>query len=375
MAIERSTSKLGCPPANSLRGYARGRFGELILKLASKLGAFAALVVATFCVHAVDYRTEYGKKVGQSQQIGPLGDSLAGDQISYFTGALEFSATDVSLPGNFSLSVAVGRRFVVEPSRDIAHSSASTGVWVQRAFGDWDLDIPYLSGTFARPNGWDVNTSTPTARCSSATTMFESMPRANVLTASNFWHGNTLHLPGQGEQTMLLALTSNTNRPSAGGPFYWTTNKHWWFSCLGATKNNAGGEAFVAHAPDGTKYQFDWLSTRYASVVTKDMLTGHTAKQLRSDVFLLPSRITDRFGNTVDFTYSNDAFAKLQSVTSSDGRTISLTYNASGYVASVTDGTRTWLYSYTGGRLTQVTLPDASTWQFGLSDDQPDTRV
>ena len=337
----------------------------------TKLAALAVFFLAACSAHAVDYRTEYGKKVGQGQQIGALGDNLAGDQVGYFTGALQFSQTDVSLPGNFDLPVSVGRRFVVEPSRDLAHSSQWSTAPVKRAFGDWDLDIPYMTGTFSRNNGWDVNTATPSARCSSPTSVTTARPRPDIMVPAKFWHGNTMHLPGVGDQPLLVPLSTNTNRPTTGGPYNWATYKHWWFSCLGATKNNAGGEAFLAQAPDGTKYYFDWLSKRDASMLTFESPDGATTyKQLRSDVFLLVTKIIDRFGNTVDFTYSNDAFAKLLSITASDGRTITLTYTGE-VVTSISDGTRTWQYDYSAGGLTQVILPDASAWQFSLASISP----
>ena len=324
----------------------------------------AALCCAVGKAHAVDYRTEFAKKVNQSQDVGVLGDDLVGDQINPFTGSLEFTATDVSLPGNFNLPVTVGRRFVVEPSRNWANASAFVSAPVSRMFGDWDLDIPFLSGTFSASFGWE-GASPTTARCSSP-----SSQRLDVMYPKEYWHGNTLHVPGQPDQTLLISTTSNANRPQSGGPFYWNTNKHWWVSCLAGTKNSAGGEGFKVHAPDGTKYTFDWLSSRPASMVTKELLSGQTQKQLRKEVFFLPTKIEDRFGNWVAFTYSNDAYARLLTITSSDQRTITLNYVGS-LVDTISDGTRTWRYNYTNGALTSVTLPDNSAWQYSLSNTSP----
>src|SRR3546814_7356822 len=59
-----------------------------------------------------------------------------------------FSATDVDLPGNDGLRVAFSRAYSVHnrwkyPSPDFA-------------LGDWDLDVPNISGIFA-PN-WTIGT-------------------------------------------------------------------------------------------------------------------------------------------------------------------------------------------------------------------------
>jgi len=96
----------------------------------------------------------------------------------------------------------------------------------------------------------------------------------------------------------------------------------------------------------------------------------------RHEVWILPTRITDRFGNSVTYTYDPVGKSQLQTIVANDGtgtpRTISLTYVSPGsstlmLVSSVTDGTRTWTYQYNGtnnkSELRSVTLPDNSTWQ------------
>jgi len=49
-----------------------------------------------------------------------------------------------------------------------------------------------------------------------------------------------------------------------------------------------------------------------------------------------------------------------------DGRSLTLTYNAAGHVSTVTDGARTWTYTY-GNGLTEVRLPDQSRWQIDFA--------
>ena len=56
----------------------------------------------------------------------------------------------------------------------------------------------------------------------------------------------------------------------------------------------------------------------------------------------------------------------LLRVEASDGRVITLTYSGA-KLASATDGTRTYSYSYDGyGNLARVQLPDGSAWAFNL---------
>jgi YD repeat-containing protein len=53
---------------------------------------------------------------------------------------------------------------------------------------------------------------------------------------------------------------------------------------------------------------------------------------------MMVSRIEDRFGNFVTYTYAGN---RLTAITASDGRSITLSYNANGHVTSASDGTRT----------------------------------
>ena len=87
----------------------------------------------------------------------------------------------------------------------------------------------------------------------------------------------------------------------------------------------------------------------------------------RVEVWIMPSRVTDRFGNYVDYNYSGTEPWKLQSIVASDGRIMTFNYLAGTQrIASVYDGNRTWSYTYhsnaVGAMLDRVTLPDSSFW-------------
>lgn len=63
--------------------------------------------------------------------ITTYGPDLFGDRVNLFNGGLEFEHTDLSLPGNGGLPVALVRR----------HTPGRPRV-VRGQFGDWDLEVP-----------------------------------------------------------------------------------------------------------------------------------------------------------------------------------------------------------------------------------------
>jgi RHS repeat-associated protein len=289
-----------------------------------------------------------------SQNVTTLGTDLLGDQVNLYNGALEFNHTDVSLPGNNELPVTIGRRHVAGRVRTI-----------QGEFGDWDLDVPYVHGTFSTDRGW-VNAANTTARCSNY-----GPPPTFTLTgtawwyAEEYWQGNFVSIPGSGRQEILRRGSANTQAPTDGQTYPLVTRGHWQIRCLPSVTNGAG-EGFVALSPQGTQYRFDWMAMR-AHPLLRD---GSGSAMSRREVRLMATLVTDRHGNTVSYTYDAANPGRLTRIHSSDGRIITLTYTTVGgksRVQTVNDGSRTWTYAYSvQGDLASVTLPDGSSWQFSL---------
>jgi RHS repeat-associated protein len=74
----------------------------------------------------------------------------------------------------------------------------------------------------------------------------------------------------------------------------------------------------------------------------------------------------DRNGNTITYSYPTSTSVFASSITDTQGRVVSITYNGSGYVQSLTDSTgRTWQYGYTGGNLTSYTDPENKLTSYG----------
>ena len=344
------------------------------------------LVVGSIVANAADVNIseEYAKQVKSAEAVGTLGPNVFGDSTNFYTGSTEFNVTDVSLPGNNALPVRVGRRLVVgEP----AYTAGS------RPFSDWDLDIPYLQGVFSN-QGWLAQTTVSTNRCSIMGPTQAVPPTATNqginFAGDEFWSGNSIYIPGVGSQEM-MALAAGNPVPDTGASFRWVTNNQWHFYCK-ATLANGTGEGFIALAPDGTRTTFDWMVSRTTHVVTKpsaapmglaagssqsasaesadggvSTMAAGTPFLPRKEVRIFPTKVEDRFGNSVTYTYDAANPWRLTKIESSDGRILTLSYNAAGQVSTVSDGTRTWTYGYAGG-LSTVTLPDSSQWIYALGD-------
>jgi hypothetical protein len=200
------------------------------------------------------------------------------------------------------------------------------------------------------------------------------------------------------------------------------TARYWSLSCI-PIKNGTGlGQGFIAVSPAGTKYYFDWLVNKPATVLQKGYagsnptattarssdyasvqrrtdddaeqsdvtqvssaaplpstdLSATAASLTRYEVWLMPSKVVDRFGNYVNYTYDSLKPANLVQIASNDSRVITLTYNSTGMIDSVLDGTaatatRTWKYLYHNNsdgkqNLDQVIQPDNTYWNFANFD-------
>lgn len=377
------------------------------------------LLSTTLCLSALAQETstyqQQGKLIRAPRDVARLGADLFGDKVNLYTGALEFVHNDISLPGNNALPVSVGRRLVVgQEGNDNA------------LFGKWDIEIPHLHGVFAMQGGWAAGLGTvPGNRCSAfgePPTKSGSYGSNSTWRGTEYWHGSFLYVPGAGDQEILRRNPSYTQAPggdTAGYPL--VTRNNWAFRCLPALAagNTQSGEGFIAISPDGTQYRFDWMITRGLPILTKSNAGPAAARAARDEaasagsaaarvereeagsadsarigdigespnaiagnalarveVWILPTLVTDRFGNTVTYTYDPANQRRLTSINGSDAsgspRVITLNYGAAGtpmanLVTSVSDGTHTWQYAYDSNQdsanLSTVTLPDGSAWR------------
>lgn len=310
---------------------------------------------------------ETDRRIQASQKVSALGNNLFGDQVSNSNGTLSFSVTDVSLPGNNSLPVGITRTFKVE-NHAAEYVTGRTGYASDFMLADWDIEIPSISGIFAAD--WVASGSSPQNRCSAGTVPPSLTVNSQVVLTESYWHGNTVTLlQGGGE---LLLANGTAPKPSNGTTYVWTTPDAAYLSCLSTVKNTTG-EGFLAIDSNGTKYWFDWMAQyKEPNLKVAKATPGYLYVTRRRNV-LYPTRIEDRFGNYVTYTYTNayNQPAKLTAIAASDGRAITLSYNSANRVSSITADGRSWTYAYAANgdkdTLASVTLPDTRKWTLNFS--------
>lgn len=324
--------------------------------------AGAALLGVCMLAHGQERRPweEYDQLVKRRESVTAYQADLFGDKVDLASGALSFSVTDISVPGNSSLPVALTRTLSIFNRKGYALNPQGP----DGAFADWEFDTPHISGVFAE--NWAEN------RCTSSAPppMLQRVVNNKVtyFYAEDYWHGNQANMPGGGELLWSADGTTSWPRPTSGGPYNWSTSSQTHFGCLPSIKNGAG-EGFLAVTSDGTRYWFDWMA-QFFEPPLRGGRGSPTVIQRRRNV-LYATKVMDRHGNWVSYSYANAANApgRLTEIASSDGRRITLSYDGYGRVSSATNHAQTWAYQYnlgTTATLAGVTLPDNSRWQLDL---------
>lgn len=308
------------------------------------------------------WREEYEKRLKYGDLVEPLKGDIFGEKVNLYDGSVSLASTDISVPGNNGLSVSLGRNL-----------EDFSGNVTENQFGDWLLDVPSLSGVYGDlPETAQGGYWTPSARCSTVSAPptlkvwnYRGTQKINF-DPHTYWEGVRLTVPGGNGETVLAGSgDARQPVPELGQATPWNTKGGWFFSCLGTLKSGQPGEGFLGHAPDGTKYYFDWMVVRNnkpASLQPYDVNTH--AILTRKKVYLYPSQVVDRFGNWVRYEWNG---GRLERILASDGRSISLTFDTAGRIATATSANRTWTYGYsTGGQLQIATLPDGTFWTYNL---------
>jgi hypothetical protein len=301
---------------------------------------------------------DYGKFIHTRSGVTAHGPDAFGDDVSLYNGALSFSVTDISLPGNSSLPVALTRTFNVSVRQE--HDKHD------RPLLDWDLDVPRISGIYGPT--W------PSTRCSDTNAPLVNVG-PNAYTAQDYWQGLQADIPGGGE---LLLANQSTPKPSSDS-YKWLTPGMTYIKCLPGAASD-GGEGFLAITADGTKYTFDRMAQYYEAPLASPITpNGEGALDRRVNV-MYATHVQDRFGHWVHYTYTNTATqpAKLTRIEADDGRTIELFYTTIGVISGLSSAVshgRTWTYGYNviGSSLTSVVLPDLTRWTINFSALANDT--
>lgn len=330
---------------------------------------------------AIDLRYESLQKAPDRHRATP-GEQF-GDRHNPETGSLSFEIVDVSIPGNNALPVEFRRSYT-------ATSRVGTGAGPATPLGDWNIELPRIDASYHRRAGWVTSdASRPHANCS-VSSVEKMLPppdefEPSFFNSHAFWSPPRVSLPG--EVSRLLAYnTRNMPQPSTGGPYYWVTSEADHLSCIPALKNAGGataeeqlfgrGEGYLLRTRDGRKIWFDWIGVNaYETLSTEDISYFPTGSPVsmprymqRVNFSLYATRVEDRFGNWVTYSYSNKSnqAVRLDSIQSSDGRKITFAYN-SNQLASVSANGRNWSYRFLGGHLSEVVLPDGGKWRYAGS--------
>jgi hypothetical protein len=303
-------------------------------------GAFSVFAYEEINFESDHYNFLQRNKV--NSDLAPLDVTLAGEQIDQYSGSLSFRTTDVSLAGNSAIPVAF--------TRVVSH-----GLEGQKQMGDWDIDIPRIEGRYGYgkegPNCQDP--------------MPETYTTGKYQTGFYPWdyhHGLSIHSGSGGGGKLITPSASSPSPYSLPAGARHLTKENWILSCTGS-----GGKDFIARSPQGLKYTFNVENRKEALPTMKGFAISRT-----EIVAKLVSKIEDRFGNYVEYKYTNGL---LTSITSNKGRSIVLAYNTSGTflgeLSSVTANGKQWRYSYktsiNGNHLEKVTLPDGTFWLYDIA--------
>lgn len=333
-----------------------------------------AIATAAGPANAQSEADGYELSVSKAAFDVPSGPGHLGENHDLYTGKLRLTQWDIELKGE-GPTIRIGRELIYGDSQP---SSGTSG-----DFGSWNLVLPMittLASTDSEPNGrdeWIVDSKSAAMaykRCSAFNTAASAGSYAR---ASLWWYGVNLQRP-DGSRDFVLKRVAGTRLPAPTGPiagvssFPLLTGSGWVIGCLATTSNSEPGEGFLAVDPEGNKYWLDHISFRdHFSFHSTDKETN--SKVTRSRAMAWPSRVDDKFGNSVRYAYG--AFG-VTSIRGSDGRAVDVEWEpVSGsnplhgritaiHVLGDSGQRRTFRYQYLGADLGGVTRPDGSAWNF-----------
>lgn len=331
-----------------------------------RIGVTVVLCVMLSRADAAEPYQEYNKRIEAAQTLTALKSELMGDSVSVYNGVTDFSVTDIELAGS-GMPVRLTRRFSVEltpigPGEPLASPRL-------RGMGNWDIDVPHISATFDSAVMWrglDSTGGLTDKRCSIA--VAPQISFSGAISIFDIFQGFSIHVPGEGDRSMLL-VEPGVPVPNDGIPHRWTSRERDAFSCI-AMQGGMTGEGFAMQTTDGRRFEFNYAVGRPAGDMRQSRGPMYPPVSInRTRMFLLATKVTDRFGNTLSYSYNGQGnpTAIVAEDRNGEVRRLDLSYQG-GRLATASINGRNWSYGYDGaGDLSAVTLPDGSAWQYAYA--------
>lgn len=236
-----------------------------------------------------------------------------GEHIDPFSGQLQLSYTDLVIPGNGGFDIRINRVYN----------------------NPQDAFLPYSPYGY----GWSMHFG----RIAASDTHDDKICNQDLYSVS-VADNPSLELADGSRQLLVLA---DQHSPEL-------ITKQWW------SANCNSNNDVIVKSPDGTTYTMDYRE--YDSEGTK----------------IYATRIEDANGNWMTIDYNTNAYSitYIESITTSDGRTVNYNYANTGgdntRLTSITANGQTWNYSHTYtnntspafAQLTKVTRPDGLSWDY-----------
>ena len=309
----------------------------------------------------------YDHALKRATTVPALESGLFGEHVDLFDGSTVFNVVDIDATTNNGLPLMLSRELSVN-AREADRRGDYSGGLFDLFDANWTLDVPYVHGVFAGNQGWLQPSRCP-AISSPPQSVYGTGHFYNTeIRSREYWSGNIVNIPGLGKEEIWRPGATN-KKPNDGMSYIAVTKSNWYFSCLEELKRGTG-QGFVMRAPDGTTYYFDWFVKNGAPPLYAEYCDingcGESISLFREHVYLYATKVTDRFGNWVEYKYDETQPQRLMSMRSNDGVTIAIEYGPNGKITGATLGTRRWSYSYENGTF-KVIQPDLSTWTYSYS--------
>lgn len=314
------------------------------------------LIYSVSSVVSADSSATFSEEESLNKKLSMQDVSMLGDTYDPSSGSVSFAVTDIAIPGNSDLKVELRRKYAV--SRDSADGLS----W----WGSWFLDIPSIRGYYLKQgngtvtvegDGWHngkVCTGDVAFRITASSFSGQGWEYPKP---ESYWQGKFLNIPAEEAGIFLQGKGGFIGKQITRANYYIS-------SCF--QRPDGMGEGIVVSSPDGKKYTFGY------SIDVESRVGPSTAYRYKKT--MLVTKVEDKFGNYVSYNYTGN---ELTSIVASDGRKITLSYDSSAKVGTVTANGRMWKYyvDATTGRLSEVVLPDMRKWKYSAAFYQQTSAI